>query len=237
MVLYGRCDEDLGIPYQPWIEALTGLRSCTRREPVLAAHVDGSGRSITRRLVPEPGPTRAVELRRRADDCGHGAVRAVRLRRSTCSQVAARVPGGGRRARRSALGRPRQRPAAPPRRRRPTRRCGSASSEPSATRISRPTTRSTDLLGALHRENRGGADRAAGPRRRRRDSTCWRPSPATRWTSRVPPCATRCWPRRRGNPFFVAEILRHLAETGAIYQQDDGRWVADSDLPVGLGLR
>src|SRR6185369_11130775 len=34
-----------------------------------------------------------------------------------------------------------------------------------------------------------------------------------------------------GNPFFVAEILRHLAETGAIYPQDDGRWVAASTHP------
>ena len=33
-----------------------------------------------------------------------------------------------------------------------------------------------------------------------------------------------------GNPFFVGEILRHLAETGAIYQQDDGRWIAGADL-------
>ena len=34
-----------------------------------------------------------------------------------------------------------------------------------------------------------------------------------------------------GNPFFVVEILRHLAETGAIAQRD-GRWVALVDLSV-----
>jgi class 3 adenylate cyclase/tetratricopeptide (TPR) repeat protein len=33
-----------------------------------------------------------------------------------------------------------------------------------------------------------------------------------------------------GNPFFVIEVLRHLAETGAIYQDDSGRWVAGTDL-------
>jgi len=33
-----------------------------------------------------------------------------------------------------------------------------------------------------------------------------------------------------GNPFFVGEVLRHLAETGAIYQNDTGRWVAAADL-------
>jgi class 3 adenylate cyclase/tetratricopeptide (TPR) repeat protein len=33
-----------------------------------------------------------------------------------------------------------------------------------------------------------------------------------------------------GNPFFVSEVLRHLAETGAIYQDAAGRWTADDSL-------
>jgi tetratricopeptide (TPR) repeat protein len=33
-----------------------------------------------------------------------------------------------------------------------------------------------------------------------------------------------------GNPFFVTEILRHLAETGAVAQRDDGRWTAPTQL-------
>jgi class 3 adenylate cyclase len=33
-----------------------------------------------------------------------------------------------------------------------------------------------------------------------------------------------------GNPFFVGEVLRHLSETGAIHQDDEGRWVVDADL-------
>jgi class 3 adenylate cyclase/tetratricopeptide (TPR) repeat protein len=32
-----------------------------------------------------------------------------------------------------------------------------------------------------------------------------------------------------GNPFFVGELLRHLTETGGLYQED-GRWVSSSDL-------
>ncbi|MCM4085161.1 ATP-binding protein [Paractinoplanes hotanensis] len=36
-----------------------------------------------------------------------------------------------------------------------------------------------------------------------------------------------------GNPFFVTEILRHLGETGAISQRADGRWAA----PTRLGSR
>ncbi len=35
-----------------------------------------------------------------------------------------------------------------------------------------------------------------------------------------------------GNPFFVGEVLRHLAETGAIYQDDTGRWAAAADIEV-----
>jgi class 3 adenylate cyclase len=33
-----------------------------------------------------------------------------------------------------------------------------------------------------------------------------------------------------GNPFFVSEILQHLAETGAIVQRGDGRWLGTVDL-------
>ncbi|MGC9963689.1 MAG: AAA family ATPase, partial [Acidimicrobiales bacterium] len=33
-----------------------------------------------------------------------------------------------------------------------------------------------------------------------------------------------------GNPFFVSEVLRHLAETGAIFQDETGRWTADDSM-------
>jgi tetratricopeptide (TPR) repeat protein len=33
-----------------------------------------------------------------------------------------------------------------------------------------------------------------------------------------------------GNPFFVSEVLRHLSETGAIYQDASGRWEANVSL-------
>ena len=33
-----------------------------------------------------------------------------------------------------------------------------------------------------------------------------------------------------GNPFFVGEMLRHLAETGAISEDEQGRWVVSADL-------
>ena len=33
-----------------------------------------------------------------------------------------------------------------------------------------------------------------------------------------------------GNPFFVGEVLRSLMETGAIYQDDRGRWTAAGEM-------
>jgi class 3 adenylate cyclase len=33
-----------------------------------------------------------------------------------------------------------------------------------------------------------------------------------------------------GNPFFTTELLRHLGESGLVYQDDSGRWVAREDL-------
>lgn len=38
------------------------------------------------------------------------------------------------------------------------------------------------------------------------------------------------WNETSGSPFFVVEVVRHLAEAGTIVQQDDGRWVAATDL-------
>ena len=35
-----------------------------------------------------------------------------------------------------------------------------------------------------------------------------------------------------GNPFFVSEVLRHLSETGAIYQDAAGRWTAEDSRPA-----
>ncbi len=42
-----------------------------------------------------------------------------------------------------------------------------------------------------------------------------------------------------GNPFFVGEVLRHLAETGDIYRDETGRWTTvdsliDTSLPIGV---
>ena len=33
-----------------------------------------------------------------------------------------------------------------------------------------------------------------------------------------------------GNPFFVNQVLRHLVETGALYQDSSGHWAAEGSL-------
>ena len=53
VVLYGRCDEDLGIPYQPWAEVLDHLVGHAP-DDVLAAHRDARGNELAR-LVPQLG--------------------------------------------------------------------------------------------------------------------------------------------------------------------------------------
>lgn len=43
-----------------------------------------------------------------------------------------------------------------------------------------------------------------------------------------------------GNPYFVAEVLNHLAESGAVYEDADGRWTSDltvEDLGLPEGVR
>jgi class 3 adenylate cyclase/tetratricopeptide (TPR) repeat protein len=52
-VLYGRCDEDLGVPYQPWAQALGHFVKEAPR-PVLDAHVERYGGDLAR-LVPALG--------------------------------------------------------------------------------------------------------------------------------------------------------------------------------------
>ena len=60
LVIYGRSDEDLGVPYQPWIEALTQLVSAAP-EPVLAAHVADRGAHAAR-LAPSLAGRLDVEV-------------------------------------------------------------------------------------------------------------------------------------------------------------------------------
>ena len=39
-----------------------------------------------------------------------------------------------------------------------------------------------------------------------------------------------------GNPFFIEETIRHLAETNKIYRDDRGRWVSDATSIEQMGI-
>ena len=114
-VVYGRCDEDLGIPYQPWIEALTQLVAHVP-ERVLVEHVAERGAHLAR-LVPELVRRVAMEVPTATGGRDTGAVRALRVCGRSAGAVGPGVPGAGG-ARRPALGGPAERAAAAPRHRR-----------------------------------------------------------------------------------------------------------------------
>jgi hypothetical protein len=60
LVVYGRSDDDLGIPYQPWVEALTQLVARTP-DDVLVDHVAEHGGQLAR-LVPELGRRTTAQI-------------------------------------------------------------------------------------------------------------------------------------------------------------------------------
>ena len=226
-VVYGRCDEDLGIPYQPWIEALTQIvRSVP--EPVLAAHVADRGGHLAR-VVPELARRVSVEVSAGGDadterfvlfgcvvdllarasgeypvllvlDDLHWADRgSVQLLRHVVSSDEAMRVG--------VLG--------------TFRDSDITTDHPLA-----------DFLAVLHRENRGLRIALRGFDD---DDLLHLLETVAGHEMDDHGVALRdaLLAETAGNPFFVAEILRHLADTGAIYPQDDGRWVADSDLRAG----
>ena len=65
LVVYGRCDEDVGIPYQPWIEALSALIAAVP-DRTIAAHVAGRGGRLAR-LVPELAARTGVQAPEASD--------------------------------------------------------------------------------------------------------------------------------------------------------------------------
>lgn len=229
VVVYGRCDEDLGIPYQPWIEALTQVVT-TVSDAVLQAHVADRGAHLAR-LVPML--SRRTDVHPPVGDGGDGE-RFVLLGcivdlferagdetpvlvvlddlhwadRQTL-QVLRHVATSAVRAPLLIVG--------------TFRDTDVADGDPMS-----------DLLASLHRVDtaerialRGLDDddllelleRTAG--HQMDDAGVGLRNAVLAETD--------------GNPFFVNEILRHLAETGAIFQDDNGRWVADLDIStVGL---
>jgi class 3 adenylate cyclase/tetratricopeptide (TPR) repeat protein len=235
VVLYGCCEEELGVPYQPFAEALRPyVAGCPLDE--LVAHVEIHGGELTR-LVPElarrvsdvPAPVEAepeveryrlfeavagllASASRRApvlfvvDDL-HWAAKPtlLLLRHLVCYREPAAVLLMGT-YRDTELGRGRADPLA-------------------------------DTLAELHRLE--GVERLAleglDP-----DAVASFVEAAAGQAleGRGPALARALYAETDGNPFFIGEIVRHLTETGAIHQTD-GRWawqltVGELDLPEGV---
>lgn len=225
-VLYGRCDEDLFVPYQPWVEALGHLVEHAP-EAVLADHVRERGGVLTvlvprlaRRLAIEPGAvgtgdeerhllfTAVVDLLTRAsehtplvlllDDLHWADQPSTQLLRHVLTTATtARLLVMGT-FRDSDVGR-----ASP----------------------------LSEVLAALHREQ--GIDRLRLRGLGDHELLALLETLAGHEMG-AEGVALRdaLLAEADGNPFFTTELLRHLVDTGSVARDAEGRWSAPADLPA-----
>ncbi|MET8147077.1 AAA family ATPase [Actinoplanes sp. NPDC049668] len=213
VVLYGRCDEELSIPYQPWREVLTSLDHVVPdvlagRHEALAPLLGGAGavdlESDSARFalyssvidvfdaVAVRGKPALVVL----DDLHWADVQTLALLRHLVAQALATPVLVIATFRDSDID------ASHPL----TALLAATHREPGTTRLALRGLDDSEVLGLLetvagHEMDHDGL--------------------ALRDVLRA---------ETEGNPFFVTEILRHLTETGAISQQDNGRWAAPAHL-------
>jgi tetratricopeptide (TPR) repeat protein len=229
LVVYGRSDEDLGVPYQPWIEALGQLVAASSDE-VLAAHVAERGVYLAR-IVPALSARTAVDPPSGGDADTerfvlYGCVTDL-LARLSADQPVLIVLDDLHWADRATVQLLRHIAN-----NEQTMRIGVLGTfRDSDIGTDHPV---SELLAASHRE--GGAERIALHGLSDLDVLALLETIAGHeMDEQGVALRDALLAETAGNPFFVAEILRHLAESGAIYQRDDGRWVADTDLrAVGL---
>jgi class 3 adenylate cyclase len=233
-VLYGRCDEDLGVPYQPWAQA---LRHFVAQAPqsVLRAHVERHGGDLAR-LTPElservpelPAPRQSDPETERyllyAAVTGlleqGGAQQPVVLilddlhwADGPTLSLLRHVVATGASLRVLVVG---------------TYRDSDLSRE-------HPL---TALLADLHREQ--GVERLALTGLEAEDVLALMEAAAGYELDRTGRELAHAIARETaGNPFFAGELLRHLTESGAIAHRGDGRWqvvgaVRDLGLPQSV---
>jgi len=223
-VLYGRCDEDLGVPYQPFAEALRPyVAACPLDE--LAAHVEAHegelGRlvpELARRLPEVPPPLQAepeVERYRLFEAVG-GLLAAASLR----TPVLLVLDDLHWAAKPTLL----------------LLRHVVAHPEPAAALIV-GTYRDTEL-GRTHPlaetladfRRLEGVERLALVGLDADGVTAFVEATAGQTLEeRGRALARALHAETEGNPFFVGQVLRHLAESGAIYMRD-GQWAYDGSL-------
>ena len=226
LVLFGRCDEDLTIPYQPWMEALRPLL------PLVAGRVPEPSLTELRRVVPDSSLARETPVTGRRGDA---EMERLALFQSVVVVLAAAAPlllvlDDLHWADEPSL--------------LLLRHVLRAHPAPAVTVVG--TYRDTDLarthplgglLADLRREK--GVDRVAlrglGPEE---VEDLLERTAGHSLDDRGSELASSLHRETQGNPFFVIEVLRHLVESGAIYQVD-GRWssdltIADLGLPEGV---
>ena len=233
--LYGHCDDEVGVPYQPFVEALCHVvTTCT---PEQTAQRLGRYPGELARLVPwlaerVPGLPPPLE--------SDPETERFRLFEAVVSWLAATVEAEPSHSRSSTTCTGRAKPtllllrhvvhvagARPAARRRhlprhgprtddrALPRCSATCGEPLASSVLAARARRTGVVEFLE-HSAGHEMDAAG---------C--------------ALAAAIHQETEGNPFFIGEVLRHLRETGAIYEQD-GRWTSDlevSELGIPEGVR
>lgn len=220
-VLYGRCDEDLGVPYQPWIEALTLLvRAAPQVVPRREAGELAGLVPAVREVLPGVGASTAGDPETERYLL-FGAVTSLLAAASTAAPVVI-VLDDLHWAEKSTLSLLRHLVASPV----PMRVLVLATYRDSD--ISRGDALS-EALAALRRAP--GVERLAlGGLDDRGVLAMLEAAAGYDLDDDVADLAHALQRDTDGNPFFAREILRHLTETGAIFRDDEGRWHANFDL-------
>jgi class 3 adenylate cyclase/tetratricopeptide (TPR) repeat protein len=226
VVALGGCDEDLGVPYQPFVEALRGLSAhqrtqpglpveLTRLVPELAPAAAASGQAVAVRVDPETERHRLFEgvvsvlsavaatrpLLLVLDDVQWAAKPTLLLLRHLLRSASAQRLLVIATYRHTEVDR--RHPLAA--------MLADLRRDHSADRI---------LLRGLDKDSVTALVRATAGHELDSDATT---------------LASALHDETDGNPFFIGEVLRHLTETGAVYQSE-GRWTSDLGTIGQLGL-
>ena len=218
-VLYGRCDEDLGVPYQPWGQAL-GLLVKEASQKVLDAHVERHGAALAR-LAPAlreriPQLPSAGESDPETERYLLYAAVADLLERAGDREPLLLVLDDLHWADQQTLSLLHQ----------------VLTTAPSMRAMVLGTYRDSDLghdhpltalLADLHRDQ--GGERMTLTGLESEDVVALMEAAAGQeLDADGRELADEIARETAGNPFFAGELLRHLSESGAIERQEDGRW-------------